>query len=203
MPRGSYLLTDPHDGRPLASEHFACAYDPSGWRYVSEVRDPDGRPAGRVEVSTDPGWRQLRVEVRAGGWLLRGGSTGAEVTWVRHPGGGEEREPAAGFTGRSPAFLVATARLLALTPGARVRLRLVRLSEVLGASRLDQGWSCTGVDRHPAGQGSLSVQTYDVADLATGTVTEVHLAGDVVLGAPGVELVELDGPPSAPPPAQA
>lgn len=36
-----------------------------------------------------------------------------------------------------------------------------------------------------------------MADLETGEQRELHLAGDVLLAAPGVELEELESPPNA------
>jgi hypothetical protein len=40
------------------------------------------------------------------------------------------------------------------------------------------------------------VDTYQVTELDTGEQRTVHIAGDVVLAAPGIELEELDTPPS-------
>ncbi|MCP2335304.1 hypothetical protein FHU30_000629 [Actinomadura rupiterrae] len=56
-------------------------------------------------------------------------------------------------------------------------------------------WRLLSVTRHETESGPLPVEQYEVANLATGEVQHVHLAGDVVLDAPGIELVELDGPP--------
>jgi hypothetical protein len=77
-------------------------------------------PTGLVDVTTDASGLQIRVEVRAGGWVVRGGVADGETVWVRTGTSGEDAgeeagegtAPAAGFTGRSPGFLVAVARLL-------------------------------------------------------------------------------------------
>ncbi len=71
--------------------------------------------------------------------------------------------------------------------GLRVRLRVARLAAT----------------RHDAPDGVLLDETWTVSDVDTGLVSEVHLAGDVVLHASAgvlddeVELVDLDGPPSS------
>lgn len=201
MPAGLYSHHDQHDGTLLGYERFSCAPGPAGWRYAAELLAPDGQTAaGSVDLTVDRLWRPVRVEVRAGGWSVRGGSTGGEVVWVRTgPGGAEAREGsarAAGFTGRSPAFSVAIARMLALAEGGSTRVPLVALTEpVLAPRTLDEGWGLTGTESHPTPTGSLAVERYEVADLATGDRRVVHLAGDVVLASPGVELEELDGPP--------
>jgi hypothetical protein len=125
----------------------------------------------------------------------------AEVVWVRAgASGGEARESAAvaaGFTGRSPGFLVAVARMLGLVPGARSRVRLVALSEpALAPLAVDTAWALTSVEDHPTEAGPLPVERYETADLVSGERAVVYLAGDLVLAAPGVELEELDGPPT-------
>jgi len=204
----------------VAVEEFSCASGAAGWRYVSTVRDPGGGEMGRVDVTLDGGGRQVRVELAAGGWRLRGGVAGGETVWVRvpdtgrpvaEPGGyadpsrseageavGVERSArAAGLTGRSPAFLVATARLLRLSAGARARVRLVAVTEpVLGTRLVDEDWSLVTVATHPTETVPLPVTRYDVADLATGELRVVHLAGDVVVAAPGLELDALHSPPT-------
>ena len=217
VPSGSYLHLDPVDGSPVAVEEFSCAAGPVGWRYVATVRDPDGREAGRIDVTLDTGGRQVQVVLAAGGWTLRGGVAGRETLWVRRPvpgagpgagagaevdrgaeGAGVERvEVAAGFTGRSPAFLVAAARLLRLSAGARARLRLVEVTEPAVGTRLtEQGWSLDGVTSYPTETDPLPVARYRVADLATGQARDVHLAGDVVVAAGNLELTALHSPPT-------
>ena len=237
MPSGLYSHHDPHDGTLVAYERFSCAPGPSGWRYVAEVLGPDAATAaGAVDVTVQivpgqaapgqgmpersvPGriWRLLRVEVRDGGWIVRGGVAAGEVMWIRTGQGvqqgpaerGQERQGpvrersvrersvrASSFAGRSPVFSIVTARVLALPEGGTARVRLVELTEpVLAARTIDEAWAFSGTEEHRTPTGALIVERYEVADLATGTPRVLHLAGDVLLAAPGVELEELDGPP--------
>ena len=200
MPKGTYHHLDP--GGDLAGvEVFSCAPGPSGWRYVSQTYDAEQRPLGRVDVTVDDRWRQVRVQVTAGGWTLRGGLAGPEAVGVRAPdgetGGDEQAATAAGFTGRSPAFAVATARLLGLGLLDRRRVRLVGVTEpACVALPVDEGWALVDVTEHDTDSGPLPVERYEVADLATAERRVVHLAGDVVLEAPGLELVALESPPT-------
>ncbi|MFJ8628677.1 hypothetical protein ACIRD3_38345 [Kitasatospora sp. NPDC093550] len=204
MPNGRYSLHDPHDHVLLGEERFSCAPGAAGWRYVSKTYAPDGRVIGGVDLTLDSRARPLRMELRAGGWQVRGGAVDG-VAWVRtaaaDPAGEhavEGHDRAHAFTGRSPGFLVATARLLRLREGASARVRLVAFTEpVLAPRTLDQGWLLEGVDTHGTDSGPLLVERYQVADLETGEQQVVHLAGDVVLSAAGVELEELESPPNA------
>ena len=188
MPRGAYLLTG-HDG-PYAVERFSCAPGPAGWRYVATREDPaTGARSGRLDVVLDATGRALRVHVEAWGWELRGGVVGPQVLWRR--GEQEREERAAGFTGTSPVWSVAAARLLAAGPGAGegpVRVRLVRLGdETLATLLVDERWARAGAQARDG----VAVDGWEAADLATGERRAVHLAGDVVLDAPGVRLLEL------------
>lgn len=195
MPRGSYLHIDSIDGTPLAEERFSCARGGQGWRYVAEVLDPSGSAVGAVDVTVDDSWRQLRVEMSAGSLVVRGGRSGDETVWLR--GTDEDSAAAYGFTGRSPAFFIVTARLLALTPGASTAIRLVELTEPsLAAFAVEQLWTLAEVTPYEAGALSLPVERYEIVDRASGERRTVHLAGDVVLDAPGIELTELDTPPT-------
>ncbi|MEE1929307.1 hypothetical protein V1J52_14145 [Streptomyces sp. TRM 70351] len=202
MPRGRYSLHDPHDHTPLGDEHFQCATGPSGWRYVSRTTTASGAEAGSVDLTLDGLGRPLRLELRTTAWHVRGAALDG-VTWVRgDPGGTHAQEgntAAHAFTGASPAFLVATARLLRPAPGGPpARARLVAFAPpVLAPRTLDQGWALLGSETHPTDSGPLTVDAYQVSDLQTGEQQTVHLAGDVVLAAPGVELEELESPPSA------
>ncbi|MEV3958653.1 hypothetical protein [Streptomyces albogriseolus] len=201
MPRGRYALHDPHDHTPLADEHFQCAPGPSGWRYVSQLTAPDGDHLGSVDLTLDALGRPLRLEQHAGSWQVRGAALDG-VTWVRtdptgtHATEGNVRAHA--FTGSSPAFLVATARLLRLTPSAAAtRVRLVAFTDpVLAPRTVDQSWALVDRETHTTDNGPLIVDAYQVTALDTGEQHTVHLAGDVVLSAPGVELEDLDSPPS-------
>ncbi|MBM4830456.1 hypothetical protein [Actinospica acidiphila] len=201
MPRGRYSLHDPHDHTPLADEHFQCAPGPSGWRYVSQLTGPDGDHAGSVDLTLDALGRPLRLELHAASWQVRGAALDG-VTWVRtdptgtHATEGNVRAHA--FTGTSPAFLVATARLLRLTPStAGTRVRLVAFTDpVLAPRTVDQSWALVDRETHPSDNGPLTVEAFQVTALDTGEQHTVHLAGDVVLSAPGVELEDLDSPPS-------
>ena len=203
VPRGLYSLRD-HDGTVIAYERFSCAPGPAGWRYNAQVLAPDGRtPAGLVDITTDASGRQIRVEVRAGDWIVRGGVVGDETVWVRTGASGEDAgedtAAAAGFAGRSPGFLVAVARLVGLRPGASSRVRLVALTDPgLAPLTLDVAWSLTTVEEHPTEGGPLPVERYETTDLASGQQAIVHLVGDVVLAAPGIELETLDTPPTLP-----
>ncbi|GAA2414785.1 hypothetical protein GCM10010420_50660 [Streptomyces glaucosporus] len=202
MPRGRYALHDPYDHTPLGEEHFQCAPGPTGWRYVSRTTDPAGRHTGSVDLTLDALGRPLRLELRTADWQVRGGVLDG-VTWVRtDPSGEHAREgnaPARAFTGASPAFLVAVARLLRPAPGEpAARVRLVAFTPpVLAPRTLDQTWALRGSEAHPTDSGPLVVDHYRVGDPETGEEHSVHIAGDVVLAAPGVELEDLDSPPSA------
>ncbi|HET6919269.1 MAG TPA: hypothetical protein VFI46_07370 [Jiangellaceae bacterium] len=201
MPRGLYRLRD-QDGAVVGYERFSCALGPVGWRYNAQVLAPDGRtPTGLVDVPTDASGLQIRVEVRAGGWVVRGGVADGETMWVRTGGsgedGGEDTAPAAGFTGRSPGFLVAVARLLGLRAGGSSRVRLVALTEpALAPVPVEVAWSLTTVEEYPTQVGPLPAERYQTAELASGQRATVQLAGDVVLAATGVELDALDTPPT-------
>ncbi|MGW3486953.1 hypothetical protein [Streptomyces sp. NPDC001054] len=206
MPRGRYSLHDPHDGRLLAEEHFQCAPGPSGWRYVARLTTPVGEPdAGSVDLTLDSRGRPLRLELRAGGWQIRGGALEG-LTWVRSdPEGNHATEGNArahAFGGTSPAFYVATARLLRLTPQSPpTRIRLVSFSApVLATRTADQSWQLTDTQAHATDNGPLRVDSYQVSDLETGERHDVHVAGDVVLAAPGIELEDLESPPNEFPP---
>ncbi|SNT62018.1 hypothetical protein SAMN05443665_10683 [Actinomadura meyerae] len=194
MPTGTYLhLGDGHAGDGLA-ERFQCAPGPGGWRYTS--RRDDGV---RVDLVVDARWRQIRVELVTPGWWLRGGLTGPELAWVRAAGeeGVEHAERAAGFLSDSPGFLVAVARSLDLDDGARADVPLVRISGPSLAA-LTGNWRLhrTATTTHETDTGPLPVSEYQITDLATGETETFHLAGDVVLAAPGVELSELESPPN-------
>ena len=203
VPRGLYSLRD-RDGAVVAYERFSCAPGPVGWRYNAQVLAADGRtPTGLVDVTTDASGLQIRVEVRAGGWVIRGGVADGETLWVRTGASGEDTgedtAPAAGFTGRSPGFLVAVARLLGLRTGGSSRVRLVALTEpALAPVPVEVAWSLTTVEEYPTEVGPLPVERYQTADLASGQLAAVQLAGDVVLAATGVELDALDTPPTLP-----
>ncbi|MER6853548.1 hypothetical protein [Streptomyces flaveolus] len=201
MPRGRYSLHDPHDHTPLAEEHFQCAPGPSGWRYVSRLTAPTGDHLGSVDLALDELGRPIRLELHAADWQVRGAAIDG-VTWVRtdptgvHATEGNVRAHA--FTGTSPAFLVATARLLRLTPSASAtRVRLVALTDpVLAPRTVDQSWALVNSEAHATDNGPLTVDEYQVTALDTGEQHAVHIAGDVVLAAPGIELEDLESPPS-------
>ncbi|MQY07119.1 hypothetical protein [Actinomadura macrotermitis] len=185
MPNGTYLHLD--EG---IEESFQCAPGPGGWRYVGQRSD-----GVRTDLVVDDRWRQIRVEVTAGPLWIRGGVTGHDLVWVR---AGEERGArAAGFLGESPGFLVAVARWLRLEPGEERNVRLVRLGgPALAALTVDQRWRLVDVTTHETDIAPLPVERYEVGDLATAEAGEVHLAGDVVLAAPGIELTALESPPN-------
>jgi hypothetical protein len=172
VPRGTYVHLD-----DKVEERFQCAPGVGGWRYVGERSD-----GLRTDLTVDSRWRQIRVQVGSGDLLIRGGLVGRDLLWVR--GGVEHSAKAAGFLGDSPGFLVAVARSLRLDPGEYADVRLVRLTgPALAALTITQRWR-------------YAEATEYVTDLATGETAAVHLAGDVVLAAPGIELTELESPPN-------
>ncbi|MER5429365.1 hypothetical protein [Streptomyces sp. NPDC002588] len=201
MPRGRYSLHDPHDHTPLAHEHFQCAPGPSGWRYVSQLTTPTGDHTGSVDLTLDDLGRPLRLELHANSWQVRGAALDG-VTWVRTDPTGthatEGNAPAHAFTGTSPAFLIATTRLLRLTPSTpATRVRLVALTDpVLAPRTVDQSWALVKRQTHATDNAPLTVDEYQVTALDTGDRHTVHIAGDVVLAAPGIELEDLESPPS-------
>jgi hypothetical protein len=171
-------------------------------RSTTRVASPAGDPAGSVDLSIDELGRPIRLELHAANWQVRGAALDG-VTWVRtDPSGAHATEgnvAAHTFTGASPAFLVATARRLRLTPGApATRIRLVALTgPVLAPRTLDQSWALVKREAHATDSAPLTVDEYQVTDLDTGEPRLVHIAGDVVLAAPGIELEDLESPPSA------
>ncbi|WP_405780281.1 hypothetical protein [Streptomyces sp. NBC_00859] len=201
MPRGRYSLHDLHDHTPLGEEHFHCAPGPSGWRYVSQTTAPTGDHAGSVDLAIDELGRPIRLELHAASWQIRGAALEG-VTWVRTDPTGvhatEGNAAAHAFTGTSPAFLVATTRLLGLTPGSpATRVRLVVFTDpVLAPRTVDQSWALLRSEAHATDSGPLTVDEYQVNALDTGEQYAVHVAGDVVIAAPGIELEHLETPPS-------
>lgn len=197
MPQGIYLHTPDHAAAPERDpvpapleERFRCAPGAGGWRYVSERSD-----GLRVDLTVDGRWRQLRVEIGSGDPLVRGGVVGREALWIR--GGREHAAEAAGFLGDSPAFLVAVARFLRLEPGRRADVRLVRLhGPALSGLTVAQRWRLAEITAHETDLRPLRVERYDTTDLDSGETSTFHLAGDVVLDAPGIELADLWTPPS-------
>lgn len=189
MPSGTYLHLDED-----LEERFQCAPGPGGWRYTSMRTD-----GVRLDLVVDARWRQIRVELVTPEWWLRGGVTGPELAWVRAAGetGTEHGERASGFVSDSPGFLIAVARSLELDENAQADVRLVRLSgTALSALTAMWRWRLAGTSSHETGTEPLRVSEYEVTDLSTGEVETVHLAGDVVLAAPGIELTALESPPS-------
>lgn len=197
MPTGVYAHADG------TVEHFSCAMDPSGWRYDAEVRSGAQQVLGRVALVCDTRWRAVRLELQTPGWLLRGGVVGLELRWLRAPVGGlpdpadERVEQAVGFVGTSPGLVVALSRSLGLDPGGEVRTRCVAVSgPALATARVSQRWTLAAVEDHPAEVGALAVERFEVDDLDSGVRRVLHVAGDVLVAADDVELVELTGPPS-------
>lgn len=199
MPRGTYLHLPSG-----CTETFQCAPGPGGWRYVGSRTD-----GLHVDLAVDARWQPARLEVRTAEWLVRGGRTGAELLWLRAPAVGtpldapstaaEHVARATGFTGDSPAFLVTVARSLRLAPGAQSVVRLVAVrGPSLATLTLDQRWTLAEITTHETETAPLPVERYEVAWLDTGLVDEVHLAGDIVLSAPGIELATLESPPTLP-----
>ncbi|MBV9025526.1 MAG: hypothetical protein JO362_17440 [Streptomycetaceae bacterium] len=201
MPRGRYSLHDVHDHTSMGEEQFHCATGPSGWRYTARTTDASGRLTGSVDLTLDDLGRPIRLELHSGEWQVRGTALGG-VTWVRTDPTGEHAQegnaPANSFTGTSPAFLVATARLLRPVLGdPATRVRLVALTHpVLAPRTIDQSWALVDRTAHPTDNGALTVDEYQVTALDTGEQSTVHIAGDIVLAALGVELEDLDTPPS-------
>lgn len=190
MPAGTYLHLE-----EAAEERFHCAPGPGGWRYTSS------RPGLRTDIVVDSRWRQIRVELVAPGLWVRGGVTGPDVAWVRASGdtGTEHTEHAIGFMSDSPGFLVAVARTLDLADGAESDVRLVSFTgPSLAPLTAPWRWRRAGTSVHGTDSGPLPVVRYDVTDLSMGEVAQVHLAGDVVLDAPGIELTDLESPPNLP-----
>ncbi|MCC3780007.1 hypothetical protein, partial [Streptomyces sp. UNOB3_S3] len=191
-----------HDHSPLGEERFHCAPGPSGWRYVSQLTDPSGTPTGSVDLAIDDLGRPIRLQLQSSDWQVRGAAIDG-VTWVRTDPTGEHATEgnvrAHAFSGASPAFYVAVSRLLRLSPGAgAVRVRLVTFTPpVLAPLTVDQSWALVDRTAHATDNGPLEVDEYQVSHLDTGEQHSVHLAGDVVLSAPGIELEDLDSPPSS------
>lgn len=201
MPRGRYSLHDTHDHTPLGEEHFHCATGPTGWRYTAQTTRPDGGHAGSVDLTLDDRGRPVRLELNAAGWRVRAAALDG-LTWVRTDPTAEQAQEgnarAHTFSGASPAFYVSTALLLRLQPGhGATRVRLVAFqSPVLAPRTLDQSWALVRREAHPTDSGPLTVDEYQVSALDTGEEHIVHIAGDVVLAAPGIELEDLETPPS-------
>ena len=166
-------------------ERFSCAPGPAGWRYVGSSEDPTtGAPLGRIDLVLQAAGG-VRLELTAGDWTLRGGVVGTELLWRR--GEKERTERGHGFTGASPSYAVVLSRL-----GAGVR-RLVEVTDPVLATRVvEQVWAHAGQEVRDG----LAVDTWQVDEQATGARSVLHLAGDVVLSAPGVRLLELDGAPT-------
>lgn len=185
MPRGVYV----HEADGV-EERFSCAPDGGGWHYTAERSD-----GGTVELIADGRWRPGRLQVTAGEHVLRGGAAGPELLWVA--AGREHAARAVGFLGASPGLLVAVARSLRLGAGERADVPVVWLTTPsLAARTVPQRWALAEIAWHDADGEKVPVERYEITDLETGEVAECHLAGDVVVAASGIELVNLQDPPN-------
>jgi hypothetical protein len=185
---------------------------------VDLTLDGAGRQV-RVEVATTDWVVRGGVAGREAVWVRRPAAGTGRPGWTdagpARPAGGraatdrpernvqpvERVERAVGFTGVSPAFLVATAWLLRRASGAQLGGRhVLRLVEIAGpalsARTVEQAWTLAEVVRHDSPSGEVPVCRWDVDDLAGGVRSAVHVVGDVLVAAPGVELSALDSPPS-------
>jgi len=189
MPRGVYVIATT-DGLGVREE-FSCAPGPSGWRYVSSRSDGVG-----IDLTLQADGRPYRLEIRCGPETLRGGVAGPTLMWSTALGAYET--PAAAFVAPSPAFLVATARLLnggrAMAGPLTLTLAEVTLPS-LAVLTVRQRWYPAGHEEHETDLGPLQVQAWQVENPDTGSRQMVHLAGDVVVVADDITLVDLDGPP--------
>jgi hypothetical protein len=187
VPKGAYELAGG------IVERFSCAPGPSGWRYVGDRSD-----GTRVDLTCDSRWRTVRLQVTAGRLVLRGGAVGRDLAWVVHGADDavERQQAAAAFIGASPAYAVVVARLLGLAAGAAARVPLVLVRDDLLGVPVEQRWSLGSVATEDTDSGPLTVEQWEVADMATGDAATWHLAGDVVLAGPGIDLAELESPPS-------
>lgn len=159
-------------------ERFSCGAGPDGWRYTSRTESGD-----TLDLTVDHDGLVRRLLADFDGWQVRGGALADELLWTR--GEQEHRALAAGFTGESPAFDVAVARMLALAVGASTTVELVELTSPVGGARtVRQSWS-----RVPAPD--EGVERYDVADLATGERWTVSLSGEVLLSREGSRIAVL------------
>ncbi|WP_460369266.1 hypothetical protein [Actinocorallia lasiicapitis] len=143
----------------------------------------------------DSRWRPARLQLAVGERVVRGGSAGREMLWVRD--GREFAAEAFGFVGESPGFLIAVARSLGLAAGGSRDVALVEFAgESLAARTVRQRWTFGGVERHETDLGELPVEAWTVTDLETAEERGFHLAGDVMVAGEGIELVELESPPN-------
>lgn len=155
----------------VEEEEFSCGAGPQGWRYVGS------RHGDALDLTVDAAGRCVRLLASFDGWDVRGGSVGEEVLWTR--GEDEHVATAAGFTGSSPAFDLATARLLGLQVGQSRQLALVELTEPVAAARtVTQAWVRTDGPEP-------DIERYEVADLDTGERWVVHLSGGVLVSREG------------------
>ena len=158
---GSYRVGD-------RVESFTVTTD-EGWRCRATRLDGDV-----VDVALGQAWR---LEASYDGWEVRGGTVGPECLWVR--GETAHSAVAVGFTGTSPVYDVALARVLALEVGASRRVRLVELREPVGAAlTVDRTWTRTPCEEP-------EVARYEVGDLATGERWVLHLTDDVLVSREG------------------
>ena len=163
--KGSYAVGDDIEG-------FSCGSGPAGWRYVGT------RAAGdSVDLTVDTSGRVLRLLVEQDGWVLRGGSAGQELVWLR--GEDEHRAVAVGFAGSSPAFDLVVARMLALSVGSSQRVTLVEVCEPVAATRtVVHAWARTACEES-------GVDRYEVTDLDTAERWVLHLSGEVLVSREG------------------
>jgi hypothetical protein len=203
VPSGEYAHLDPVTQRPVRVERFTAASAVDGWRYASEIFDEaSARRVGTVDVTADSRWRQARVQLAFGQWLIRGGVAAGELLWLRMPADGLPAQglsgsaKAGGLLGLSPALAICIARALALAVGERRRVQVAQLSAAtLLPEPVEQEWSLVAVVRHPTDWHALPVEQYDVSVAGQAPLTW-YLAGDVALAGPHVELADLDEPPN-------
>lgn len=157
-------------------EDFACAPGPAGWRYTASRAD-----GVHTDLTIDSTGRPYRLELSTVDWTIRGGAAGASLMWLRR-GGSAAREHTAdahAFFGDSPAFWIALTRLAANQP----RLRVVEFTgPALAARTVDLAVTTTPQD---------DTIRYDVTTMDTAERRTAYIAGELVLAADNIELLDL------------
>lgn len=201
MPRGRYSLHDPHDHTPSAKNTSTAHRDPrAGATSPRSPLPPASTPAPSTSRSTSSAVPSVsNCTPRAGGCAPphSKASPGSVPTppATKPPKAMSPPTPSPVLpplsSSRSPACSASLPRPRDPRPPRGLH------GSCTGPRTVDQSWALLRSEAHATDNGPLTVDEYQVSALDTGEQHTVHISGDVVLAAPGIELEDLETPPSA------